>query len=497
MKRIFFLALVLMFSLPYLAIAQSGSVGIGTTTPVASAALEVKSTNQGLLPPRLTEFQRDAIANPVAGLMIWCADCGGRGELQIYNGIEWTNSIGGIAATASLLPFLGNNTLKLFEGVVNSFEGVGYAADISADGMTVGIVVYENYGQGFPNVIQIFRWNGNDYVQLGSNINTEVSTVSRIELSANGNSFVYGNYVGGAGSNRGVAKAYEWNGSSWAQMGSDFTGSVNFRRLGESVSMSGDGTRIAIGESGFNSSRGRVRVFDWIGGSWILAGSPFIGTSISDRLGSSVSLSSDGQVLATGIIGEDVSGINVGAVQSYSWNGTQWTQQGSTLFGSASGSFGTDIELSPDGYYLVVGNPGFDIGPSSSNEGQVTVYRWQNSQWLPFGSPIDGTKDDGKFGTRVAISNGGRIAIGAPNETDDLINNANLGNAYVYENNGSNWNSVNTYPQTGVEENDAYVGADVAISANGRIVLYSYPGYAVNYLNGYSRIGRVFIKGAF
>lgn len=46
-------------------------VGIGTTTPNANAALEVASTSQGMLFPRMTTTQRDAIGNPAKGLTIY------------------------------------------------------------------------------------------------------------------------------------------------------------------------------------------------------------------------------------------------------------------------------------------------------------------------------------------------------------------------------------------------------------------------------------------
>ncbi len=64
-------------------IAQSG---INTTTPDQSAILDVYSTNKGFLPPRLTTEQRDAIAIPAAGLMIYntTVNC-----LQWYNGSYW------------------------------------------------------------------------------------------------------------------------------------------------------------------------------------------------------------------------------------------------------------------------------------------------------------------------------------------------------------------------------------------------------------------------
>jgi len=51
-------------------------VGIGTTTPASSAALDVSSTTQGVLLPRLTTTQRNAIANPVAGLLLYNTSSG-------------------------------------------------------------------------------------------------------------------------------------------------------------------------------------------------------------------------------------------------------------------------------------------------------------------------------------------------------------------------------------------------------------------------------------
>lgn len=61
----------LVFSLLPLTAVQAQSVGIGTTTPAASAALEVSSTTQGLLLPRLNNRQMNAIAEAVPGLMVF------------------------------------------------------------------------------------------------------------------------------------------------------------------------------------------------------------------------------------------------------------------------------------------------------------------------------------------------------------------------------------------------------------------------------------------
>ena len=52
----------------------TGNVGIGTTAPVASAKVQIDSTTQGFLPPRMTNAQRIAIATPAVGLCVYCTD---------------------------------------------------------------------------------------------------------------------------------------------------------------------------------------------------------------------------------------------------------------------------------------------------------------------------------------------------------------------------------------------------------------------------------------
>jgi hypothetical protein len=66
-----------------------GKVGIGTTTPASSALVEMNSTTQGFLPPRMTMAQRDAIVSPAIGLIIYCLDCPVPNNLQVYIGSTW------------------------------------------------------------------------------------------------------------------------------------------------------------------------------------------------------------------------------------------------------------------------------------------------------------------------------------------------------------------------------------------------------------------------
>ena len=68
-----------------------GQRGIGTNTPDPAAILDLETTTKGLLLPRLTIVQRDAIVSPVAGLIVYCIDCGS-GEVSFFNGSIWSGS---------------------------------------------------------------------------------------------------------------------------------------------------------------------------------------------------------------------------------------------------------------------------------------------------------------------------------------------------------------------------------------------------------------------
>ena len=72
-------------------IGQTGSVGIGTSTPHPSAGLDLNFTDKGFLPPRMTNAQRDAIVSPAEGLMIYNTSTQ---RINYFNGNEWNEIIG-------------------------------------------------------------------------------------------------------------------------------------------------------------------------------------------------------------------------------------------------------------------------------------------------------------------------------------------------------------------------------------------------------------------
>ena len=113
----------------------------------------------------------------------------------------------------------------------------------------------------------------------------------------------------------GHARVYEYNSGSWIQLGSDIDGEYGTDRFGYSVSLSSDGTVLAIGaivNSYQINQKGSVTLYEYLSSSWSQLGGKIIGETIFDYFGHSVCLSSDGTIVAIGAKGNDDNGANSG-----------------------------------------------------------------------------------------------------------------------------------------------------------------------------------------
>lgn len=91
MNKIFALICIYTVSSINLAVfSQSGSIGIGTNTPHSSAVLEVQSDNKGMLTPQMTTTQRNGIASPATGLLVFDNTTN---SFWFYNGNAWTELV--------------------------------------------------------------------------------------------------------------------------------------------------------------------------------------------------------------------------------------------------------------------------------------------------------------------------------------------------------------------------------------------------------------------
>ncbi len=92
----------------------TGDVGIGTSSPNASALLDLTSTTKGFLPPRMTTTQRDAISPVVSGLVIFNTTIN---QLETYTGSKWN-------------PLALGNTINYAQFRANAIQG-SFTADVT------------------------------------------------------------------------------------------------------------------------------------------------------------------------------------------------------------------------------------------------------------------------------------------------------------------------------------------------------------------------------
>ncbi len=117
--------IVIFFVTPFRLLSQTG---IGTTSPHASAKLEVASDRQGFLPPRMTSSQRTSIQNPATGLMVYQTD--GTAGLYYHNGTTWIYIIN---STTDVLPVANGGTgLSALGNGVATFIGTPTSANLAS-----------------------------------------------------------------------------------------------------------------------------------------------------------------------------------------------------------------------------------------------------------------------------------------------------------------------------------------------------------------------------
>ncbi len=214
------------------------------------------------------------------------------------------------------------------------------------------------------------------------------------------------------GNNSGHVRVYDWNGSAWTQLGADIDGEAVDDILGFSVSLSS--RRVAIGASGNDgngNNSGHVRVYDYNGNAWTQVGGNIDGEAAGDYSGSSVSLSSDGTRVAIGAAQNDSNGNDSGHVRVYDYNGSAWAKVGDDIDGEAADNLsGYSVSCPAMAGGVAIGAPQNDS--NVNNSGHVRVYDYNGSAWAKVGDDIDGEAADNLSGYSVscpAMAGGWRL----------------------------------------------------------------------------------------
>ena len=296
-----------------------------------------------------------------------------------------------------------------------AYDSSGGSVSLSADGSIVAIGAGGNdeNGNGSGHV-RVYENTGGVWTQIGQDIDGEAALDNSgfsVSLSADGSILAIGApFNDENGTSSGHVRIYQNTGGTWIQIGIDIDGESH-DELGFSVSLSADGGIVAIGARIF----GYVRVYENTGGTWIQIGADIEGEASQDWSGWSVSLSADGSIVAIGAYGNDGNGIDSGHVRIYQNTGGVWTQIGADIDGEAAGdNSGDSVSLSADGSIVAIGASGND--GNGIDSGHVRIYQNTGGTWTQIGADIDGEAAmDGAMGLSVSLSaNGSTVAIGAP-----------------------------------------------------------------------------------
>lgn len=269
----------------------------------------------------------------------------------------------------------------------------------------------------------------------------------------------------------GHVRVFYWDDSTstWKQRGGDVDGSNSYDQFGYSLDLNADGTVLAVGAidhdirtdtGSITTSRvGHARIYDWTGTTWSRRGDDIEGDIADDKLGMSVSLSHDGNVVAVGIPKKQGLTPNLkGRVTVFYWD-AGWQQKGSHLEGlEASDESGESVSLSADGNRVAFTREGYSE--------TVDVYTYANGDWgdkktlpmLDHVSSVDLSPD----GSTVAIA--AKMARNADGSTQGNVK------VYAFDDNGNLVQKGQDLDNFLVVINGALIGSSVSLNEDGTAI---------------------------
>lgn len=262
----------------------------------------------------------------------------------------------------------------------------------------------------------------------------------------------------------GAAWVFTRSGMGWRQQGPKLTaadedGAAYF---GSSVSLSADGNTALIGGPEDQIDLGAAWVFTRSGTTWSET-EKLLGSADESDLGSSVSISADGN---TALVGAELGGLAAGAVV-FTRSAAGWAQQASLssrAAGSAASIDGFDTTLSGDGNTALVGGAVNDLA------GAVWVFSRVGSAWIQQAGPLTPNNESGpaQFGLSGMglSSNGDTAVIGGADDS------GGAGAAWVFTRSGTSWRQG---PKLTAKPSVLGFGASIGLSGSGDAALIGAP----------------------
>ena len=327
----------------------------------------------------------------------------------------------------------------------------GHAVSLSQDGTILAVgSPYDDLNSGDTTTnkgsVTVYQDLNGTWQALGSKIEGTVDGDQlgySVSLSNDGTRLAIATKFANTtnGSNTGRVNVYSFTDGDWSELQSGGIAGPHETGRIENVALSGDGNYVILGSPNYHS--GYAEVYQYNNNQWEQVGLTLSGATRADRFGYAVDISDDGSIIAVGSYAFDVTGArNAGAVNIYELTDNQWNELVEITGEKLTDNFGYSVALSSDGTYLAAGARHHDIGGNkSSDEGYARVYKRNGSSYSQIGQTLVGDQAGQEVGTKVSISDDGlRIAIGSGEY--DLNGNNNVGQAKLYELQSETWTQI-------------------------------------------------------
>jgi hypothetical protein len=294
-----------------------------------------------------------------------------------------------------------------------------------------------------------------------------------VSISGDGNTAIVGAYLEDTGgTDPGAAYIFTRSGTTWSeQQKIQASDKQTYDYFGFSVSISGDGNTAIVGARGESTSIGAAYIFTRSGTSWSqqqkIQASGFV--SSYDNFGNSVAISEDGNTVIAGAPYADTGWADAGAAYIFTRSGTSWSAQQKIEASDkqASDRFGTSVAISDDGNTAIVGATGEDTG--GTDAGAAYIFTRSGTSWSQQQKIQASDKQQyDYFGERIAISGDGNTAIVGAYIED--TGGTNAGAAYIFTRSGTTWTQKAKIQASDKQAND-YFGISVAISEDGNTII--------------------------
>ena len=462
MKKLISLLLLLSSLIARLAAAQ---VGIGGQ-PDPSAALDVKSSSKAFYPPRLSSTQRQAVASPQPGALVYDTD---KAALYLYDGQSWLPLSVGDPGATTFIPRTATDGAT-YDRFGSTVAIAGDYAVVGAPDKTVG--TYAKRGGAYVYQRLNGAWTQQALLEPGS---------SAANQHFGSSVAIAGDYILVGQQTDGAAYRYHRNGSAW-----QFDGSFGIGSGPTVVALSA--SYAAIVDGGYTS---KVYIYQRTSSGWSTQTSL---TASDAKYGSGFSTiaMNDNDIICgdpykAAVYPNSYISQEGGEAHVFHRTGNTWAQQailrnqgavGTSLGPKDRDRFGASVAIEGD---LAVVGANWRSQSSTEGDGQGAVYffRRTGSTWkqeaLLFSNEYPEPAEYGYFGSSVAISNG-YVLVGVPSRK--VGTNSSQGAAYLYKANSAGVWLRQAYLTDTSAPAESFLGASMGLSGN--YYLIGAPGYQLS-----------------